>query len=186
MIIETLCSKKVINYIEGYLWSDIVVLCLERLNFIDVIGDVGRLLLENRSKFPKTLSKLGEYIKGQRSPYNIISSSSLITSDNKSVIDEWICSEEQGIMLELYSDKKNEYLIVVSEAFIRDIQIAPNKYILDMSMNKGVDTLDYNWDDFSGDVTAGIYKSNNLENAIEQATIDLRIDKYALKGYKLS
>ena len=82
-------------------------------------------------------------------------------------------------------EKDNKYLILIKDIFVRDLQIAEDQYIQDYSKDKEIDTADYNWDDFEGEISLGIFFNKNLEFAIKEAAEVYSIDKFALKGYKL-
>lgn len=72
---------------------------------------------------------------------------------------------------------KESFLIVVSEEFTRDTQIA--------NFPEADKNDSDNWSDFEGEVVVGIYQSASLENAIKDAAINLGVSREMLEGYKL-
>lgn len=81
---------------------------------------------------------------------------------------------------------KNKYLVVITSSFIRDVQIAPDKYINALCNDEDVESIDYVWDCAdSGEYSIGIYEGFVLDEALEEASYNWTIDKKALKGYEL-
>lgn len=81
--------------------------------------------------------------------------------------------------------KENQYLILIKEVFVRDSQIAKNDYIQNHSKGKEINSTDYDWDDFEGDINLGIFYNKSLKSAINEAAKVCKIDEFALIGYEL-
>lgn len=81
---------------------------------------------------------------------------------------------------------KNKYLVVITNSFVRDVQIAPNKYINALCNDEDVESTDYEWScTDSGEYAIGIYEGFSLDEVLEEASYNWSIDKRALKGYDL-
>ncbi|MCQ4924923.1 hypothetical protein NE686_17610 [Tissierella carlieri] len=186
IVIEFLSTNHVLHGFEGYSWNEIGEICLKTLDKVDLLGAVGRMLLENKKLFPGSLNTIGYWLEGNVNAYGAMARSSLVGNDDEGTIRDWIVEEERERMRELFSKNKNKYLIVIENSFIRDTQIASNKYIEDVFNDKCIDGGTYNWyDTHDGDLSIGIYESFSLEIALEKASERWGIDIRALKGYEL-
>lgn len=79
---------------------------------------------------------------------------------------------------------KNKYLVVVKDSFVRDMQVAPKKYVDDFYKDNFDN--DYDWDHVGeGELVIGIYEGKNEEEVLENAAKSYHIDKRTLKTYEL-
>lgn len=186
IIIEALSSNHLIENIEGYSWEEIGLLCLQKLDESSLLGDVGRKLLEYKELFPRTIGCIAEWLQGQANAYGYMATSELVGGDDVETIINWIFYEERNTMRNIINGVKDRFLIVIDNDFIRDVQIAPNEKIEDISNDVGETNKDYEWiDTDDGDLAIGIYNGYNLEEALNDAAAVWNIDKRALHGYEL-
>lgn len=103
-----------------------------------------------------------------------------IDFDNDNVLPEIYTSVKFTYDIQV----KNKYLVVVKDSFVRDMQVAPKKYIDDFYKDNFDN--DYDWDCVGeGELVVGIYEGKNEEEVLENAAKSYHIDKRALKIYEL-
>lgn len=186
IIIEFLSSNHIINNVEGYLWEEIGLLCLQKLKEGKYLGTVGRKLLKYKELFPRSIKSIGESLVGQANAYGNMATSELVGANVEETIKYWIFFDERDRMRNIINGVKNKYLVVVKNPFLRDVQIAPNKYIEDISNSQQVSSIDFDWlDSDDGELAIGVYEGIIVDEALNEASKVWSIDKRALKGYEL-
>jgi DNA-binding Xre family transcriptional regulator len=81
----------------------------EGLNEGDLLGTVGRLLLENWEKFPNTIENMEPYSEEE------IATSSLVGADDILAVEEWIDPDEQATMYRLLGIAKSNIKSILEE-----------------------------------------------------------------------
>lgn len=83
-------------YEEEIDMEKIIINCLEKLNEVHLLGEVGRKIVEEPKKFEITLEDMTMHFEGYTEDMVMehLSTSSLVGADDELAIQEWIAEEE--------------------------------------------------------------------------------------------